>query len=146
MSNDFANNVKGNEPLDDWEPANFATVYVKPSQMKVGDFVEGVFTETQTDEKYDTLKHFLRQDDGSFKVINGSGQLNFIMSKIAPGTKIRVVFEGKKKLDSGKFKGTEANQWKVFTAKVFAQKVGEAIVSQMHEKSRQQNEMEDFID
>lgn len=103
--------------METWEPVNSDVMYVKPSSLKINDAIEGTFLETTTDETYDTLKHHLRQEDGSVKIINGSGQLNHVMKAIAPGTKIRVVYKGKKKLESGKFKGKDANQWQVLKAK-----------------------------
>lgn len=103
--------------MSEWEQVGGATQYIKPSQLKEGDTIEGVFCGTEKDPKFGTLKHSLRQEDGSLKIVNGSGQLNFVMESIAKGEKIRIVFEGKKKLESGKFMGTMANQWKVLRAK-----------------------------
>lgn len=104
--------------MDEWDSVNTQVNYVKPSQLKIGDAIVGIFKETTTDAKYGTLKHHILQEDGSFKIINGSGQLNHVMKSIAAETKVRIEFAGKSKLESGKFKGTDANQWKVFRAKV----------------------------
>lgn len=109
--------------MDEWEPINSQTVYVKPTSMKVGDFITGVFVETTKDAKYGSLKHHLLQEDGSTKILNGSGQLNHILKAIKPGTKLKIEFAGKVILPSGPFKGKESNQWKVHRAKGDAQEV-----------------------
>ncbi len=93
-----------------------ATTYIKPKDLKAGATITGVYRGSFED-KYEKLNHRIEQEDGSQKVINGTGQLNALLAKVAEGTKIDVVYKGTSTIASGQYKGTKAHTFEVYTLK-----------------------------
>lgn len=89
--------------------------YIKYTDCKGGDkLVEmGEYLGT-TEGKYGIQHRYLEVSSGAEKVLNSAGQLNYIMdSKVDEGDVVDVVFKGKTILESGPFKGKEANNFAV---------------------------------
>lgn len=94
--------------------ASGATTYIKPKDLKKGTVITGTYAGSFED-KYEKLNHRLSQEDGSTKVVNGTGQLNALMAKVKIGTPVELVYEGTSAIQSGQYKGTKAHSFKVFT-------------------------------
>ena len=65
------------------------------------------------DQLYDKPRYYIDSEDGTTTVLNASGQLDKIMSRIAFGDYVRVVFDGSSLIETGKYKGKQAYSFKV---------------------------------
>lgn len=88
--------------------------YIKPSHMDVNGSVTGTFVETY-DSEYGP-NHKFTDDKGETFVINGTGKLNYLMAKVAPGSLTKVVYLGKQILKEGRQQGKAAHDFKVLVA------------------------------
>lgn len=89
------------------------TTYIKPKDLKVGTTISGTYRGSFED-KYEKLNHKIGQDDGTTKVINGTGLLNALLEKVAVGAKVDIVYKGKSQITSGQYKGTDSHSFDVF--------------------------------
>jgi hypothetical protein len=88
-----------------------AKTYIKWSECKKGQVVlDGAKYRRSFEGKYGIQYEFVT-DDGEIIVINKSGQLDYKMDFIRPGSKVHLTYEGKIVLDKGKYKDKESNQF-----------------------------------
>ncbi len=71
--------------------------------------LENRFEETKFDYKIVT-------DDGETLILNSAGSLNYQMDKVAIGSYVRISYNGKSEIKSGKMKGKEAHNFLVEVA------------------------------
>lgn len=91
--------------------------YVTLSQQKPGDtLVVGEFIGTSKVPNFakdgEVPLHKFQTDDG-IVALNSAGQLDFLMSKIDPGSTVEVVFLGKETIVRKNGQKTKANQFEV---------------------------------
>jgi hypothetical protein len=89
--------------------------YLSPSKMDVGEEIMGRYLEKIVDSKFGGLRYRIEGKDGLI-VLNGSGQLDYLMNLIEAGSLIRIVYRGKTRMQSGERKGTLAHQFEVYVA------------------------------
>lgn len=73
----------------------------------------GKLVKEDISEKYGNRQFYFMDEDKQLKCLNG-GQLAYIVDQhnLADGKKeVKITFDGKTKLDSGKYAGKEANQY-----------------------------------
>lgn len=95
---------------------------VKYTESKPGDIMieNGEFVGTSQNQ-YGTLYNFQEVDTGEGKALPGCGQLNYMYEQatLKVGYRYQVVYQGKKKLDSGPYKGKECNDVDVYEDKSY---------------------------
>ena len=93
--------------------------YISPKSLSengiTGVIVEGEYLGTQKSQ-FDNEDFLLLRDDGSQVLINHTGGLAKQMGQVNIGDYLRISYEGKKIMTSGKFKGKSAHQFLVETA------------------------------
>lgn len=95
------------------EAGNGSVTYVAPSKMAIGDEVIGTYLEKQVDQKFGGLRHKLETAEG-ITIVNGTGQLDYLLGNVEPGNMVRIVYQGKTKIGSGERKGTLAHQFELY--------------------------------
>ena len=110
----MSKNTKANSAYEEVKLGD--TTFLKPSEMEPGTIIEGRFASVRTSEKYDTPTYMIETADGTVGV-NGSGKLASLMAKVSLGSNIRIEYLGKVEIASGKWKGSEAHDFKVLVAK-----------------------------
>ena len=81
-----------------------APKYYKYTELEAGFvfFERGKYLETSVDQKFGQPKHLFEDlDTGERKCLNGAGQLNYCMDQLNEGDICKIVFKGKKTLESG---------------------------------------------
>lgn len=58
----------------------------------------------------------IRGANGDLTIVNGGGNLNFLMSKVSVGQLVRISYAGTEKITSGDYKGKLANKFTVEVA------------------------------
>lgn len=96
--------------------------YVKLSELKPGVSFEGIYTEKTAPDTYGKLGYRIAGDTETYH-LNGTGQLDKLMSQISVGAHVRIVYNGTIVMKKGKFKGKEAHQFELFAAPSALQKV-----------------------
>lgn len=86
--------------------------FLKPSEMKKGQTIQGTFLGSYTDQ-FDRLAHRIQVSEDSVIIINGTGQLNALLAQVNPGTEVRITYKGKVQISSGKNRGKSAHTFEV---------------------------------
>jgi hypothetical protein len=89
------------------------TTFVKPKDMTKGQTFEGTLKKVLTSEYGPTF--ILETTDGDIG-INSSGKLTRLMEHVSPGSQLRIVYNGKTRIEKGQNKGKDAHDFKVFVA------------------------------
>ncbi len=103
------------------------TNYRKWEEWKVDDTVVGEFIEQGEDDTYGKPKWTIKVEEAMFVgkpktsaklkgqnlTLNSNGMLDKAMAKIEPGDMVQIVYQGKGRLDKGKFKGKDAHKVEV---------------------------------
>ena len=92
--------------------------YFKFAELNKGDVLieEGVYLETK--EGRFGPQHYFEDADGERKVLNSSGQLNYLIdSYLTEGDKCKIQYQGKIELTKGAMKGKSAHQFDLFKDK-----------------------------
>lgn len=99
-----------------FQEVNSAKTYVKTTACKVGDvMVEGWYIGSYTSKKYGNQQHSFITETGENVVLNGAGQLDYIIeNQIKPEDYVKVLFDGKKTIEKGALAGTAVNQFKSY--------------------------------
>ena len=90
--------------------------YFKYGEMNKGDILieSGVYLESK-EGRYGVQHYFEESLTGERKVLNSSGQLNYLVdAHLSEGTKCKIEYDGKHKLTKGAMKGKEAHQFKLY--------------------------------
>jgi hypothetical protein len=96
-----------------WDEVGTVRTYPKFKECEPGDvLVEGIYNK-EFIGRYGVQYEF-KADNGTFVVLNGSGQLRYKMEFVRPGDYVKIVYDGSTKLDSGNFKGQDCHQFKLF--------------------------------
>ena len=77
-----------------------------------GEYIGAIknnFDENKSDYKF-------KKDDGSIVIVNSTGSLAHQMAKVEVGSYVRLEYDGKKTLTSGKMKGKMAHMFTVLVA------------------------------
>ena len=98
----------------EWETVGGSTMYINPAKLEAGTEIIGVFEKTfiQNGRFGQKIVHEIATPEGA-KLLNGTGQLNKSMGFLEPGDTVKIVYHGKKMLETGERKGTMAHQWQV---------------------------------
>lgn len=91
--------------------------YFRPKDLKVGETISGEYLGTIVD-RFQNTGHKLKLADGSIGILNGAGQLNALLAKVAVGSSIDIVYQGKNVMTKGQFKGAQAHSFDVYTEAV----------------------------
>lgn len=90
--------------------------YIRPSQLakegRTGVILEGEYLGTVDNPMSGKSDYKFKTGEG-ISVINSSGTLALRMEQVNPGTLCQIVYNGKKEIESGAFKGTLAHQFNV---------------------------------
>jgi hypothetical protein len=86
------------------------TNFIKLAETPAGAVFEGSLVKVLTGEYGPT--YILETEDGQIG-IPGKTRLNILMEKVAPGSLVRITYDGLKKNTSGKFKGKDAHNFSV---------------------------------
>lgn len=96
-----------------WESVNSADErvekFINYPELNGGESFEGKFLGTVTTELGSFHKLRLATDD-SLVGVSGCGMLNKQLSSVAPGSYIKITYEGKSKIEQGPNKGKFAHQ------------------------------------
>lgn len=90
--------------------------YFKYNECNEGDVLitKGKYIES-FDGRYGVQHKFIETDSKEEKVLNSSGQLNYLVDTyLEPGAITKVVYAGKVTLDKGAMKGKQAHNFEVF--------------------------------
>jgi hypothetical protein len=99
----------------------FSVKFIRPKSLAdegfVGDLLEGTFLEA-IENKYDPNKYDYKfeQEDGTIVIVNHAGNLAHRMKEVSPGDFCKIVYEGKKEMKKGTYKGTMAHSFDVLVA------------------------------
>ena len=95
---------------------------MKYTEAKKGDVLveHGEFVGT-SENQYGTLFNFQEVASGEGKALPGCGQLKYMYEQktLKVGFRYQIVYGGKKKLDSGAYKGKECNEVEVYEDKSY---------------------------
>lgn len=86
--------------------------YFKPNELDEGQTVSGKYIGTRRDS-YGNLCHRLELEDGTEGVVNGTGQLNKLMERVARGASVDITYNGKVTIEKGPQKGKKAHAFDV---------------------------------
>lgn len=91
--------------------------YLKPEE--VGDNpVIGTYLESfQQETKFGIKTNYKIDTDNGLVVVNGAGNLGFLMKQIEPGSRIKIEYNGKTPMKKGNYKGTPAHDFSVSVAR-----------------------------
>lgn len=96
-------------------PKYFNLKETNPGTVLVTD---GVLVKEEISEKYGNRQFFFMDNaDGQLKCLSG-GSLNYVVdlyNLAETRTPVKITYDGTKKLETGKYKGKEAHQFKVET-------------------------------
>lgn len=101
-----------------WKKPQPEIEFIRPSKLEEDKIntvlVEGTFLESIPNH-YDNSKLDFKfeTEDGKSVVINAAGNLGYRMKSINPGQYVRVTYEGKQEIASGKMKGKLAHNFDV---------------------------------
>lgn len=87
----------------------------KAGVLNAGDALEGVYAGSYENKKFGNTVHKLRTAEGLVALPNAT-QLNNALKGITEGTKLYIVYNGKNKIQTGKFAGKEAHSFEVSAA------------------------------
>ena len=93
--------------------------FIRPSKL---EGAQTLVTEAlylgSTPNQFDSNKkdYKFENEDGSIVVINGAGNLNYLMEKVAVNSIVTVEYRGKSKIKKGKMAGKEAHSFNVLVA------------------------------
>ena len=82
--------------------------YFRAKELKVGQKIVGKYVK-QIEDKYGHPCFKLVLTDGTTGIINYTGQLAALFEKVAIGTDVEVIYQGKTVIESGKWAGEEAH-------------------------------------
>ena len=100
--------------------------WVQPKQMKVDQFLEGIYVDSffkktgvdpKTGKDEGWTAHKVKKADGKLAAIYGTGGLDYRMKQVAKGAKVKITYKGKDKVTEGKLKGKSVHQFLVQTNK-----------------------------
>lgn len=100
------------------EGAAASIEFIRPSRLTTEDngnvLVEGTFIESLPNSFDNSKLDFKFENDlGNTIIINGAGNLGYRMRNVNPGQIVRVTYEGKQEIMSGKMKGRQAHNFDV---------------------------------
>ena len=92
--------------------------FIRPSKLAEeetrGVILEGTFVESLPNQFNSEKSDYTFTDDkGNITVINGAGNLGFMMKSINAGDFVQISYKGKKEITKGKMKGIQAHQFEV---------------------------------
>ena len=87
-----------------------STGYIRPGQLNKGDTITGRLlgktpnrhNATRLDVQLELIENFGKFNVGDVVTVNGTGQLTYHVAKMSEGTVLRLEYNGKEKLKSGK--------------------------------------------
>lgn len=92
--------------------------FIRPAKLaeekKTGIILEGTFVESlpnQFDDKKSDYK--FTDEKGNITVLNGAGNLGFMMKSINAGDFVQISYKGKREITNGKMKGVMAHNFEV---------------------------------
>lgn len=88
-------------------------------QLKAGTTINGTYEGSFTTKKFGTVFHKVNTTNGLI-AIQGSGQLNKLMAKIANGAEVQIVYEGSEVMKRGNFAGKSAHNFQVAASDLVA--------------------------
>jgi hypothetical protein len=80
-----------------------------------GDTIEGKYLGSPIGKTYGNPYHKIETTEGVI-ALPSAGQLNKMIANVAEGADIKIVYNGKEKMGSGKFAGKEAHTFKLFAS------------------------------
>ena len=78
---------------------------------QAGDSLEGVYLGTHFIQKTGSNIHTIKMDDGTIVDIWGTGQLDYWLAQETKGSKIKIVYQGKQKVEGFK---NEMHQFDIY--------------------------------
>ena len=99
-----------------FQDLNAAKKYVKTTALAKGEeMVEGWYIGSHISKKYGNQQHNFITEAGEHVVLNGAGQLDYIIeNQVKPEDYVKVIFDGKVVLQKGPQAGTAVNQFKAY--------------------------------
>lgn len=88
--------------------------FIKPNEMEQDQTIVGTLISVQEDQ-YENLWYKIATTEGMIG-LNGSGQLDYLLAKVAMGSRVKIVYLGKEILKSGKYVGKKSHKFDVFSA------------------------------
>lgn len=86
--------------------------YLSAAKMQIEQEVIGVYRKSAVDPMYGSQQYTIETKDGEV-ILNGSGQLNFLMKGVPLNAEVKIVFKGKEKISKGPMAGKFANRFEV---------------------------------
>lgn len=87
--------------------------YFRAKEMNIGQKVSGKYVK-QLIDKFGNPAYKLILEDGNTGIVNSTGQLAALMEKVAIGSNIEVIYQGKTEIENGKWAGTDAHVFELF--------------------------------
>ena len=92
--------------------------FIRPSKLAEeetkGVILEGTYVESLPNQFNSEKSDYKFSDEtGNITIINGAGNLGFMMKSINAGDYVQISYHGKKEITKGKMKGVKAHQFEV---------------------------------
>jgi len=87
--------------------------YFRAKEMNIGQKVSGKYVKQITD-KFGNPAYKIILEDGTTGILNSTGQLASLFEKVALGSDVDVVYQGKTEIETGKWAGTDAHVFELF--------------------------------
>lgn len=84
----------------------------KARQLNKDESVQGKYEGSFVTKKFNTTYHKVREG-GTLVAVQGTGQLNKLMEKVAPGAEVKITYRGKEAIAKGPMAGKSAHSFLV---------------------------------
>ena len=88
--------------------------YFRAKEMSIGQKVNGRYVKQLTD-KFGNPAYKLELANGTIGILNSTGQLASLFEKVSIGDNVEVIYQGTSEIETGKWAGTEAHVFEVFS-------------------------------
>lgn len=86
--------------------------------LESGQVIEGTFERSFISGKYQNPTYIIRLTDGTLAGLASTGSLKKGMSKLAEGSKVKIVYNGMQVIKSGQWEGSDAHNFIVYGNKL----------------------------
>jgi hypothetical protein len=84
--------------------------------LEKGNTVEGTYLGSPVTKMYNKPFHKIRTANNETVALPSAGQLDKAMAKLTVGTNVKVIYNGRTKITTGRFAGKEAHLFEVYAA------------------------------
>lgn len=87
--------------------------------LEAGGSIRGVYVGSYTDATYNKIIYKVRTEEG-LVAVNSSTQLDKLMAEVPEGAEVKITYNGKNTINSGKYAGKQAHSFSVAADRTIA--------------------------